>query len=47
MAGARSFRLDTVTRDDVVTLTKDAAEVSGIPYVMEANMDAALEIIEG
>jgi hypothetical protein len=36
MAGARSFRLDSVNRGDVVALTEDAAKISGIPYVMDA-----------
>ena len=31
MAGARSFRLDTLNRSDVIALTEDAAKVSGHP----------------
>ena len=46
MAGARSFRLDTVNRADVIALTKDAAEVSGIKYVMEAYKDEAERILD-
>jgi len=45
MAGARSFRLDTVNRADVTSLTKDAAEVSGIPYIMDAYRQEAMDII--
>jgi len=45
MAGARSFRLDTVTRSDVVSLTEEAAKVSGIPYVMDAYREEAMQII--
>ena len=46
MAGARSFRLDTLNRADVIALTKDAAEVSGIKYVMEAYKDEAERILD-
>ena len=46
MAGARSFRLDTLKRADLVTLTEEAARVSGIPYVMEAGMKEAEAILD-
>jgi len=46
MAGARSFRLDTVKRADIVCLTEEAAKVSGIPYIMDAGMDIAREILD-
>ena len=46
MAGARSFRLDTLKRADLVTLTEEAAKVSGIPYVMEAGMEKAEAILD-
>jgi glutamate synthase domain-containing protein 2 len=45
MAGARSFRLDTLSRSDVVALTEEAAKISGIPYVMDAYREQAMEII--
>lgn len=45
MAGARSFRLDTLSRSDVVCLTEEAAKVSGIPYVMDAYREEAMAII--
>jgi glutamate synthase domain-containing protein 2 len=35
MAGSRVFNLDMISRDDIATLTKDASEISGIPYVMK------------
>jgi hypothetical protein len=47
MAGARSFRLDTLSREDVVCLTEEAAKVSGIPYVMNAGMQEAEAILDG
>lgn len=46
MAGARSFRLDTLTRTDVVALTEDAAKVSGIAYVMDAFKEEAERILD-
>ena len=45
MAGARSFRLDTVKRSDVISLTEECAKVSGIPYVMDAGMEEAEAIL--
>jgi len=45
MAGARSFRLDTVNRSDVVCLTEEAARVSNIPYIMDAGMEEAEQIL--
>ncbi|MCX7806248.1 MAG: glutamate synthase-related protein, partial [Planctomycetota bacterium] len=46
MAGARSFRLDTLKRTDVVALTEDAAKVSGIKYIMDAYREDADRILE-
>lgn len=37
MAGARKFALKYIDRGDLVSLTKEAAEVTGIPYVMESD----------
>ncbi|MDP2992127.1 MAG: glutamate synthase-related protein, partial [Deltaproteobacteria bacterium] len=37
MAGARKFALKYIDRNDLVALTRDAAEVSGISYVMESD----------
>lgn len=46
MAGARSFRLDTLKRSDLISLTEEASKVSGIPYVMEAGMEEAHRILD-
>jgi glutamate synthase domain-containing protein 2 len=46
MAGARKFRLSALSRKDLIALTKDAAEISGIPYVMESYRDEAERILE-
>jgi glutamate synthase domain-containing protein 2 len=45
MAGSRKFALQYIDRNDLVALTREAASVSGIPYVMEsdqAEIDAIL-----
>ena len=42
MAGSRNFRLSTMSREDLMALTPEAAEVSGIDYVMSARYDEAM-----
>jgi glutamate synthase domain-containing protein 2 len=37
MAGARKFRFDLIDRSDLMSLTREAAEISGIPYVMDVD----------
>jgi len=46
MAGSRNFRLSTISRDDLMALTEEAAFVSGIPYVMEARREEAERILD-
>lgn len=45
MAGARKFRLDLLERGDLIALTREAAEVSGIPYVMDADKEEVDKIL--
>jgi glutamate synthase domain-containing protein 2 len=45
MAGARKFALDFIDRNDLMALTREAADVSGIPYVMEADMEEVERIL--
>jgi glutamate synthase domain-containing protein 2 len=47
MAGSRKFTLAHLTRDDIAALTHEAAEVSGIRYIMDVDKDDARAIIEG
>jgi glutamate synthase domain-containing protein 2 len=47
MAGARKFSLTYIDRSDVVSLTREAAEVTGIPYIMESDMKEAERILLG
>ena len=45
MAGARKFRLDLVDRNDLMALTKEAAEISGISYIMDADREEVDRIL--
>jgi glutamate synthase domain-containing protein 2 len=46
MAGSRNFNLSTITRNDLMSLTFDAADVTGIPYVMDAYRKEAEKILK-
>jgi hypothetical protein len=46
MCGARKFALEYITRDDLATLTREASEISGIPYVMELDKEEAQKILD-
>lgn len=46
MCGNRKFALDYISREDIAALTHEAAEVSGIRYVMEADEELAERILE-
>ncbi|MCL6635704.1 MAG: FMN-binding glutamate synthase family protein, partial [Peptococcaceae bacterium] len=45
MCGARKFALSYITRDDLVALTREAAEITGIRYVMEADAEEVEQIL--
>ncbi len=47
MAGARKFSLNHIERDDLVSLTREASEVSGIPFVMDSDKDTVDKILNG
>jgi len=47
MAGARRFNLSSISRQDLMSLTKECAEVTRIPYVMDAYRDEAEAILDG
>lgn len=47
MCGTRKFALEYLTRDDIVTLTREAAEVTGIKYIMDADIEEAEQILMG
>ncbi len=45
MAGSRKFTLENITRDDIAALTRQAAEISGIVYVMDVDRREVEEIL--
>ncbi len=47
MAGARKFGVKYLDRSDLVSLTCEATDVTGIPYVMESDMKEAKNILFG
>jgi glutamate synthase domain-containing protein 2 len=47
MAGARCFSVPAITRRELMSLTEECAKVTGIPYVMDACREEAMEILEG
>ena len=47
MAGSRKFSLKHISREDIAALTHEAAEVSGIPYVMDVDRTEAAKILDG
>jgi len=47
MAGSRKFALQYIDRNDLVSLTREASDVSGIPYVMDSDAAEIDEILSG
>ncbi|HHT9152308.1 MAG TPA: hypothetical protein ACFYEM_02070 [Candidatus Hypogeohydataceae bacterium YC40] len=45
MAGSRRFSLEEINRNDIFALTRDAAEVTGVAYVMDYDRDIADKIL--
>lgn len=45
MCGARKFALQYITRDDLVALTREAADVTGIKYLMDADAEEVDKIL--
>ncbi|MCX7912871.1 MAG: hypothetical protein N2506_07955, partial [Dehalococcoidales bacterium] len=45
MAGARCFSIPAISRSDLMSLTRECAEVTGIPYLMEAYHDEAIKVL--
>jgi len=46
MAGNRKFALEYITRDDMAALTQDAANISGIPYILDVDKDEVEKILK-
>jgi len=47
MAGSRKFALEHISRDDIAALTREAADVSGIRYIMDVDEGAVERILSG
>lgn len=45
MCGARKFALQHITRGDIAALTPEAAQISGINYIMDADKEEVEEIL--
>jgi glutamate synthase domain-containing protein 2 len=45
MTGNRKFALSYIERGDIAAITKEASDVSGIPYIMDVDRDEAEEIL--
>jgi len=45
MAGARCFSLPAISRRELMSLTEECARVTGIPYLMDAYREEAMEIL--
>ena len=47
MAGSRRFSVPAITRRELMSLTEECAKVTGIPYLMDAYREEAMEILAG
>lgn len=45
MCGARKFSLQYISRDDLVALTREAADVTGLPYIMDSDIKEVDKIL--
>jgi glutamate synthase domain-containing protein 2 len=46
MAGARRFTLSAIRREDLMSANRETAEVTGIPFMLDAQNDLALAILK-
>ncbi|HHE46643.1 MAG TPA: FMN-binding glutamate synthase family protein [Bacteroidetes bacterium] len=47
MAGSRKFGVEYISRDDIAALTREAADISGIQYLMDVDKQEVDEILNG
>jgi len=45
MCGSRKFDVDLINRDDIVSLTPECADISGIQYIMDCDKEEVEEIL--
>ena len=46
MAGTRCFSVPAISRRELMSLTEECANVTGIPYLMDAYREEAMAILE-
>jgi len=47
MCGSRKFALEHISRDDLAALTREASQVSGIPYITDVDREEVERILQG
>jgi glutamate synthase domain-containing protein 2 len=47
MAGCRKFGVEHIWRDDVAALSREAAEVSGLPYIVDVDREEVDKLLAG
>jgi len=45
MCGSRKFSMEYISRDDIACLTREAADISGIPYLTDVDREEVEEIL--
>jgi len=45
MAGARCFNINSITRNELMSLTEECAKVTGIPYIMDSYRKEAMKVL--
>jgi glutamate synthase domain-containing protein 2 len=45
MAGSRKFSMEYISRDDIAALTREAAAISGVKYIMEVDKTEVEKIL--
>ena len=45
MAGARCFNISAISRNELMSLTEECADVTGIPYLMDCYRDEAIAVL--
>ena len=46
MAGSRRWSVTDITRDDIFSLTREAADVTGISYIMDYDKEQAEKVLD-
>ena len=46
MAGARKFTLDYINRDDIASITREVADISGIPFITDVDKAEVQKILK-